>query len=498
MSESEPFVPSENAMASMRRASEQIGCSLDTNENDPLHFRLSPIPFFTLHLTFTDSDRAFAYINCRTTSWHFDGERTDLHEVLSVLLAAFLQTLTPSRYSCRLWDVFNPAVPVPEVELYARILTLSQPDGSVVNFGQDDVNVLTRLLGQILAFHYSFSRVFCPRCCNEGDEDRRYSSEKLSAWRRHCDRALGEVTRDFDDCVQYNLRRSPDWHYYRNFRRKVTVLRHPLLGPVLGLALKEDTPWQEIKGVGSTLLVGTDNVNNVISDKVRTFAAAALARLNQTGEQTDIALIPIENQIIAASGSYALFIEAEAGLKTFENTREQIRLRRQTENELLFPFRSFNWSSTIDDDEFERFTLEALRRHPNVVWIRKVSHSRERDGGRDLIAEWITTPDGPIPVGDSPANPRRVVVQCKVSTSSVGKSDVKDIRDTLEYFDATGYFLVVSSQLATSLTDHLDAIRRRGQYWVDWWTRAEFENHITRHRELLTMFPSVVTAEQED
>ena len=107
---------------------------------------------------------------------------------------------------------------------------------------------------------------------------------------------------------------------------------------------------------------------------------------------------------------------------------------------------------------------ELLKQEKGVQWIRRASVSKERDGGKDLIAEWATPPltGQVIKEGNNPFTVRRVIVQCKASKRSVGKSQVQDIRDTIEHHNAQGYFLVVSSQVATSLTDHLLALKDGG------------------------------------
>src|SRR5205085_10637605 len=55
------------------------------------------------HFEIQTDNTAFIYFYIRTTSWDFDGERTDLHDCLSTLLAALLR-LSPVPASCSFWD----------------------------------------------------------------------------------------------------------------------------------------------------------------------------------------------------------------------------------------------------------------------------------------------------------------------------------------------------------------------------------------------------------
>ncbi len=64
------------------------------------------------------------YLTVRTTSWEFNGERTDLHDLFSVLWAAALRTREFA--SVRLVTVLNGFSGI-DSEIYARMLLLDQP-----------------------------------------------------------------------------------------------------------------------------------------------------------------------------------------------------------------------------------------------------------------------------------------------------------------------------------------------------------------------------------
>jgi hypothetical protein len=56
-----------------------------------------------------------------------------------------------------------------------------------------------------------------------------------------------------------------------------------------------------------------------------------------------------------------------------------------------------------------------------------------------------------------------------------------------------GYcFLIVSSQLTTTLTDHLEKLRSEGKFWVDWWTRSEIEDRLKESLDILAKYPNIV------
>jgi Restriction endonuclease len=208
----------------------------------------------------------------------------------------------------------------------------------------------------------------------------------------------------------------------------------------------------------------------------------------------EILLIPLENYFVAVSQSHLAFINRDCGRKKFDREREKIQERHMREASILFPILSFIWNEKIDDEEFEFFIRELLLRENGVMRVRKVSAGREPDGGRDLIVEWRTPPlpSQLLKPEQSPYSDRRVVAQCKAYKGGVSKSAVTDIRDTIEHYDAQGYFLAVSSHITRNLTEHLEKLRNGGKHWIDWWTRNEIEDRLRANQDLIGRFPNVI------
>jgi hypothetical protein len=61
------------------------------------------------HIEPIDDETGFVCLSFRTTSWQWNGEHTDLHDTISVLLAACLRT-RPLAFSATLWDVTTHAL----------------------------------------------------------------------------------------------------------------------------------------------------------------------------------------------------------------------------------------------------------------------------------------------------------------------------------------------------------------------------------------------------
>ncbi|WP_194925342.1 restriction endonuclease [Catenulispora pinisilvae] len=169
--------------------------------------------------------------------------------------------------------------------------------------------------------------------------------------------------------------------------------------------------------------------------------------------------------------------------------------RNRIEQERLFPPSGFSWAATIDGGRFERLIYDLLECEPGVLEVRGVGAAREGDDGRDLIVRWVTPPmPAEVTVqGSSPMRERTIIVQCKARARSVGRSDLgSGVLDTIYKYEADGYFLATSSQPAVSTLDLLEVIKRRGDYFTGWWSRAELELRLRRNPQVLKRFDDIV------
>ena len=70
---------------------------------------------------------------------------------------------------------------------------------------------------------------------------------------------------------------------------------------------------------------------------------------------------------------------------------------------------------------------------------------------------------------------------------SVNKTHVKDIRDTLDYYEATGLFLAV---VTAPLIDHLASLSKK--YDVDWWTGREIFKALRQYPVIAEQYKDIV------
>jgi len=97
----------------------------------------------------------------------------------------------------------------------------------------------------------------------------------------------------------------------------------------------------------------------------------------------------------------------------------------------------------------------------NVTDVREVGSSNEGDGGRDLEISYI---DLDLQQDQGVFKKIKIIIQWKAYQSSVGKGNVRDIRDTLDNYQAQGYWLIVSSSITTFLYNYLDTLKERDGY----------------------------------
>lgn len=145
--------------------------------------------------------------------------------------------------------------------------------------------------------------------------------------------------------------------------------------------------------------------------------------------------------------------------------KEEILDRNQKERALLLANREFSWKYPLNYSRFEELCADLLEQLHPMSRVRLAGNANNADGGRDVL---IYNPDDKL-----------FICQCKAYQRSVGKSDVKDIRDTIEFHGASGFFLMVSSTITSQLIKHLELLRPK--YKINWWTEREIFKLLRRY-----------------
>jgi hypothetical protein len=210
---------------------------------DPSHVSLfrtgSP---FVVHVDLHSTDTAEIYIFVRTTSWDFPGDRTDLHESLSVLLAYYLRTRSPF-ISSTILDVRNGFCRATEVG--GRFLVFEQPFSSMCQLNEDMLTRLRELLSALYVLELLSNRFVGW----DAMADPSAAIDIAEPWARDVAQAIGEP---LDDAVQFVARTNPSWLHYRSIRTGITVWQSRPMAETLKV-LADDVPdkWETMPGIGS-------------------------------------------------------------------------------------------------------------------------------------------------------------------------------------------------------------------------------------------------------
>jgi hypothetical protein len=433
----------------------------------------------------------FVALRSRAQS-EFRGDRTDLHDAYSWLAAAFLRRSGVA--SSSLIDIEHPASGIAG-ELNCRYLVPAQSMGPLLSPDEVGLRIAQEMLTSLGRLEER-AHFTVPFWHPDVENDRYFDSldPEVKEWSRGVAQLLGSRS-SADDISTF--RSGVGWYYYRTADGAIAVIESEDFVDLLETF--KINPDEEIAGINGFLYTG-NGINNFVSHEALALAAQVLDEAHLSTTSTPAAsasVIPLEDGVIIAGSYRAVLIRLDTGSTGFARERSLVLERNRIEQERLFPPSGFTWATTIDGGRFERLIYDLLECEPGVLEVRGVGAAREGDDGRDLIVRWITPPlPGEVTIqGSSPMRERTIIVQCKARARSVGKADLGGgVLDTIYKYEADGYFLAVSSQPAVSTLDLLDVIKRRGDYFTNWWSRAELELRLRRNPQVLKRYDDVVQA----
>lgn len=164
--------------------------------------------------------------------------------------------------------------------------------------------------------------------------------------------------------------------------------------------------------------------------------------------------------------------------------------RQNKERAILRLSRQFKWKYPINYTRFEELIADLYEREELVHSVRLLGKSNCPDGGRDLLI-WKTERKGEISFSQ-----KLIIGQCKAYNRSINKSDVTDIRDTIEHYNATGFYLFVSSVLTTPLIDNL--VKLKEKYETDWWTEREIFKKLRQNTDIADRYSDILAIDDVD
>ena len=235
--------------------------------------------------------------------------------------------------------------------------------------------------------------------------------------------------------------------------------------------------YELLTGINGTLLFSSFSDQALCTNYI---AKEILDKVNEVIDRFTInqyTLVCQSNRLYLLSSNYIWIF---AGDYHHSNVAKEERLildRQAKENAMLHVNREFKWIFPVNPSRFEQLIADIIEyKHPDSI-VRLVGKANNPDGGRDIIIR-----------KDQGEARMLTICQCKAYQGSVNKSHVTDIRDMLDYYEATSFLLAVTSEVTAPLIDHLMSISKK--YKVDWWTKREIF-------KILRQYPSLVDAYQD-
>lgn len=450
--------------------------SVEKNEDKYFKIFTGHIDGLTLFLNL-EEDKVSFYFLVRTHDVIYNGDRSDIHIIISMMLASFLKIRT--KISCSIFDIAHPVI---DDEIWGRYIYPEQYQDSSTN----NLAFIENLIQNLFEWRHIFwSLIGCP--CEECMNNENLTNDR--------DYNLEQNLVDYTETVsRYNSgRRSrPSYSMVYDIDNDITIIKSESLIDYLKkiMLLSNYTP-QIITGINGDIIIDSSIYNFSNYEAVKEIENVYKIISNNENDEINNFIV-IENFIINIKKEYIIAKSISSGIDSFKEEKELIRIRHNSEASILFPIPIFEWIKDPCPSQFELLIKTLLERDVKVKRVRIAAPTNQGDKGRDLIIDWeIVNKNQVFNAGIPPTQIFKIVGQCKASNGSIGKSKVPDIRDTVEHHDANGFFLAVSTQITYPLTETLEKLNQK-QLWTDWWNRDDIEFRLNQNQDLIVKFDKVL------
>ncbi len=458
---------------------------------DQIHepFRLQSHAF-----QFRDEEKHFLWGRVSTSGAQFDGDRTDVHDVLSLIWGAVLRAYGLS--SAWLIDESHGIVPG---EMGARHLVLQQCPWNLADHDGFEPARKAMNAWSAFAFHQLNDVFKWDRGGRSARPDRTIVHDKeIPGW---VDPIIKYLRTPEDFAI--SRRTFPLWLYLSSPKRGVTVIRMPRIR----VSFLKDVlmPFAPNTTRGEKALVMFANgIPNAVS-----FALLKKARklLSLTGDECNGSIVlPLDSHCLFIGDKTIVALRGECGRKVFERERGFLIKRRKSEDRVFFAYSVIKWQKPISERVFEGLCLDLVKREPGVIRAKPVGSVNDRDDGRDIIIDQrvpnrhtdftektSVSNSNKGQFGSGGTKIVRLIAQVKTRSRTIGKHDVRDIRDTLERHHANGFLLIAYPRISAPLVDHLEDLRKRTELRTEWWESPDIEERLRRHPDLAKRYPKLMT-----
>lgn len=430
----------------------------------------------------------YVYLYYRTESCFFNGDRTDLHEIIPVFTT--LYSRIHNLISFRLVGEKNEFSGI-NSELYGMYLLPSQPISEKIRLdNSSDFDIFFEFFFLIYALHNSMYEIL--DLDRELEEIFSFEDVSLDNWKENI------LTIIPDKNIIYNLRKNPNWFYFRSYKHRISVVKCESLVRNIRNQSKK-IKQKVISGVDGDLYI-SENIKNTISYDNIKLATNVLHSV----EDCENNLIIVQENFSVIIGYYNLVIFSNDGdVENYNKEKSKIMERHADESLYLFNDKKIIWN--IENKKhsaiFEDLILELLSREPEILSVKKVAPTFQGDNGRDLICIYNMNHSlDHIDKGRDIIKEGSLIIQCKTNLKtskkqSIGKADV-DIANTIYDYKPDGYLLVVNTQTTRGLTEYLEKIKYRQElHKIDWWNSFDIEEKLRINPDIMNRFKEIVNYE---
>ena len=428
----------------------------------------------------------------RTTGVDFDGDRTDINNTFALIWAAALRA-------------FGLASPYIVYEEHGFIE--DDVDACHVLMRQCPLRVSADNLGMVresltawtaFVFHMLNGVFHWHRALPLG-EDNMAMQEQLNSKIFHMVYRHDGTPSD----AVISRRRFPNFHYYSSIDNGLTVIRMPQTSiSSLRQILSCFSP--DIAEGNNARVLFANGIPNAIPYRVIDRARAILSIVGESMNGKLITL-PIDSHCLFVGNRTVLAIADNYGRALYEEERKHMQQRQHKENRVFFSESQISWNLPLDPTSLEEMCADLLEREPGVTRVKLVGKTYDRDGGRDIMADWALPKyhDSTIDENNNSISPSpgtditRTVVQVKSRSKTIGKQDVQDIRDTLDHHDSKGFLLIAHPRISSQLLDRLDKLRSRAGVLCDWWESRDIETKLRQHPDIARRYPNLLSIRSE-
>jgi hypothetical protein len=423
-------------------------------------------------------------LSVRTTSAEWSGDRSDIHDLISLCWAAGLRVREVA--SAQLYVILNPATGEEDL-IYARPLLLPRLAIVPVDAAPEIEDALRfeaalayHLMDDALGLHKSYGRF----------EEPEWSVKP--SWLGQVCGAVGVQGSSSNYNVTY--RELNGWTHFRAWRKDVSIAE---IGVEAATKLREGFEgFAPARSTGVTREVfRSERFVNAVPFSSLKLAENLTAIVDGSRSTGGPMIVPLDSHVIAIGERSIAAVPGDCSPDAFAHEKQLVDRRRDAEAKVFLADAKAVWSEQIDEGRLQALVRDLVTVEPGVAWVREVGGVYEPDAGRDLIADWYVGPDRSryVRVGaeDSVRTPRRVLIQVKSRRRGVGRDDARDLYDTLRQHGCDGLLFVAYPRVTTALFDKLDNMHS-DDIWVDWWESSELERRLRERPDIGARFTDLV------